>query len=185
MPSKKLPLRPNVCMLVYNSKGKLLLGERKNRSGHWQFPQGGAEPEFSLRHNVVRELEEELGLSKGALGRIVKLKSTHTYDWDKPPSYARGRWRGQSQTFWLVEFVGRDSEIVLDASEDPEFSSWKWCAPRTVRRLAAPRRLAGYDSPLREFEEFWRGKQRITNNPRVGKKSRSRPVRRTRSVRHP
>jgi putative (di)nucleoside polyphosphate hydrolase len=143
-------------MLVYNSKGKLFLGERKNRQGHWQFPQGGAEEQYSLRENVKRELAEELGLSRRAIGRIVKLQSTHEYDWEKIPAYARGRWRGQSQTFWLVEFVGEDSDIALDAYHDPEFSSWKWCAPRTVRRFAAPQRLPGYEAPLREFEAFWR-----------------------------
>jgi putative (di)nucleoside polyphosphate hydrolase len=156
MPSKKLPFRPNVCMLVYNAKGKLFLGERKNHEAHWQFPQGGAEPEYSLRENVKRELAEELGLKRSAIGRILKLKSTHVYEWHNPPAYARGRWCGQSQTFWLVEFVGKDSDIDLDAIEEPEFSAWKWCAPRTVRRLAVPHRLPGYESPLREFEAFWR-----------------------------
>jgi hypothetical protein len=44
MPKRKLPLRPNVCMLVYNARGQLFLGERLRNKGHWQFPQGGAEP---------------------------------------------------------------------------------------------------------------------------------------------
>ena len=159
MPSKKLPLRPNVCMLVYNSKGQLFLGERKSTEGHWQFPQGGVEPEYSLRDNVKRELREELGLERSSIGKLIKLKSTHEYDWHKPPSYARNKWRGQAQTFWLVEFVGRNSDISLDADDEPEFSAWRWCAPRTVRKLAAPHRLAGYEGALGEFEAFWRKRE--------------------------
>lgn len=159
MPSKKLPLRPNVCMLVYNAKGQLFLGERKSTEGHWQFPQGGAEPEYSLRENVKRELREELGLEQATIGKLLKLRSTHEYEWRKPPSYAKGRWRGQAQTFWLVEFVGKNSDISLNAHDEPEFSSWRWCAPRTVRTLAAPHRLAGYEGALREFESFWRKRQ--------------------------
>jgi putative (di)nucleoside polyphosphate hydrolase len=71
------------------------------------------------------------------------------------PQYAEGRWRGQSQTFWLVEFVGDDSDIRLDADHAPEFMTWRWSPVDEVRRLAAPRRLAGYEPALREFERFW------------------------------
>lgn len=179
MPSKKLPLRPNVCMLVYNSKGQLFLGERKSTRGHWQFPQGGAEPEFSLRENVKREIQEELGLEQSSVGKLLKLRSTHEYDWHKPPPYAKGRWRGQAQTFWLVEFVGRNSDITLDAHDEPEFSAWRWCAPRTVRRLAAPHRLAGYEGALQEFEAFWRKREgaRGTVKRKRAKKPGGRPNR--------
>ncbi len=179
MPSKKLPLRPNVCMLVFNSKGQLLLGERKNTEGHWQFPQGGVEPEYSLRENVKRELQEELGLEQESIGRLFKLRSTHQYDWSNPPSYARGRWRGQAQTFWLVEFVGRNSDIVLDSHDDPEFSAWRWCAPRTVRKLAAPHRVTGYEGPLCEFEVFWR--KRKATCAKIQRKDPKKTLRRARS----
>ena len=111
MPKRKLPLRPNVCMLLYNKKGELFLGERINKRAHWQFPQGGAEKRYSLRENVVRELKEELGIPRRTLGSIRKLAATHEYDWAKIPAYASGKWRGQSQTFWMVEFVGNDSDI--------------------------------------------------------------------------
>lgn len=160
--SKQLPLRPNVCMLVYNSKGKLLLGERLKTRGHWQFPQGGVEPDLSLRGNVKREIREELGIQPKHIGKLTKLKASHSYEWEKPPSYAKGRWRGQEQSFWLVEFLGTDKDIDLESFEEPEFSSWRWCAPRTVRKVAAPRRLAGYEAALAEFEEFWRGKRDLS-----------------------
>lgn len=156
MASKKLPLRPNVCMLVYNRKGKLLLGKRINRRNHWQFPQGGAEPKVSLRENVVREIREELGIKRRRLGRITKLKATHQYDWKKAPSYASGKWRGQSQTFWLVEFLGADSDIDLTADKDPEFKSFRWCSVAAVKRLAAKERLPGYRKALGEFSAFLR-----------------------------
>jgi putative (di)nucleoside polyphosphate hydrolase len=154
--TKKLPLRPNVCMLVYNREGELLLGKRINRRNHWQFPQGGAEPELSIRENVIREIREELGIKRRKLGKLTKLKSTHQYDWIKPPTYAHGRWRGQSQTFWLVEFLGEDADIDLTADKDPEFKSFRWCSVAEVRRLAAKERLPGYRGALREYSEFRR-----------------------------
>jgi len=154
MASKKLSFRPNVCMLVYNDQGKLFLGERCGEKGHWQFPQGGAEPKYTPRENVLRELKEELGLRKRHVGSLKKLKSTHQYEWRTPPAYAIGRWRGQRQTFWLVEFIGDDGDIDLTSFKEPEFRSWKWCSVAEVRRRAARHRLKGYEKPLREFLEF-------------------------------
>jgi putative (di)nucleoside polyphosphate hydrolase len=154
--SKKNKLRPNVCMLVYNAKGQLFLGERYNRKGHWQFPQGGVEPGRSRRDTVIRELREEIGAPKRALGKIVKLKATHAYLWNKIPGYARGKWVGQQQTFWLVKFTGSDRDINLATSSDQEFRSWRWCSVTTVRRIAAKERLSGYKAALEEFVDLKR-----------------------------
>ena len=157
---KNLPLRPNVCMLIFNGAGKLFLGERAGTGGRWQFPQGGAEPELTLEENVRKELLEEVGLKSQHIGRIIKLNCTHDYDWDKPPKYARGTWRGQSQTFWLVEFVGKDSEIDLAAGiehgESQELMDWRWCTVAEVLELAEAKRIDGYRAALAEFEEFLR-----------------------------
>ena len=153
--SKLSKLRPNVCMLVYNSKGQLFLGERLGKPGHWQFPQGGVEPKDSLKANVLRELNEEIGITKKHIGSLRKLRARHSYLWKKVPAYAKGTWLGQRQTFWLVEFIGKNSDIKLDAGEEPEFSQWRWCSARTVRRLAASERLEGYEKAISEFLEFW------------------------------
>jgi putative (di)nucleoside polyphosphate hydrolase len=168
---KKSPtnsLRPNVCMLIYNRKGQLFLGERYGKPGHWQFPQGGVERGDSLKESVLRELKEEIGVSKKALGSITRLRARHSYLWRKIPDYARGIWVGQAQTFWLVEFTGDDSDIDLDASTDPEFSSWRWCAVTTVKRIAARERIAGYTKALREFADF--KKRKLSSG--VSKKTR-------------
>jgi putative (di)nucleoside polyphosphate hydrolase len=174
MPPKKLPLRPNVCMLVYNTKGKLFLGERYGEPGHWQFPQGGAESRYTLRQNVFRELREELGLKKRSIGKITKLESTHEYEWRTPPRYAHKKWRGQKQTFWLVEFVGTDSDIDLTTHNEPEFASWRWCSVAEVKRSAAPFRLAGYKGPLREFLELKRAKPKTKASSKKKASSRMR-----------
>jgi putative (di)nucleoside polyphosphate hydrolase len=158
MPRTKLPLRPNVCMLVYNDKGRLFLGERHGEPGHWQFPQGGAEARYTPRQNVMRELKEELGLKKRHIGKVAKLTSRHEYEWRKPPAYALNKWRGQRQTFWLVEFVGADGDIDLTSHKEQEFRSWRWCSVAEVKRRAARHRLAGYQGAFKEFLEFKRTK---------------------------
>lgn len=154
MNDSKLPYRPNVCILLYNSAGRLLLGERFGSPGVWQFPQGGVSEDGTLEESVIREIEEELGITSSSLGKVTKLASTHRYDFAVPPKYAVGRFRGQSQTFWAVEFTGKDSEIDLKTHEPQEFSDWKWCTVDEVKTIAEPKRLTGYSAPLGEFERL-------------------------------
>ena len=148
---KKLPLRTNVCILLQNSDGDLWLGERLGSKNEWQFPQGGAKKKYSLEENVLRELEEELGLLENNLKIEKKLDVTHEYDWVKTPEYAMGRYRGQSQTFWLVSFTGRDSDINIK-TEHPEFMDWKWCDPKNVLETVHPIRVEGYKKALNELK---------------------------------
>lgn len=155
-----LPLRPNVCMLVFNSMGKFFLGEREGEPGVWQFPQGGVEPHLSLEQNVLKELNEELGADPALFQIEKKLQATHEYDFQTPPAYARGKWRGQSQTFWLVRFAGSDSDIQLDRFE-PEFMSWRWCSFQEAQQLAEPKRWPGYLSPLKESLEYLAAKYNL------------------------
>ncbi len=151
--NKKGPLRPNVCMLVMNRRQKLFLGERFGEPGVWQFPQGGVESDATLEENVLRELEEELGVDRRNLRIIKKLNSTHTYFFKKPRLYGEVEFSGQAQTFWLVEFSGKDSDIDLGRHEK-EMEKFRWCTPDEVRTFAEPKRLAGYVEPLAEFEEY-------------------------------
>ncbi len=147
-------------MLVYNAEKRLFLGERFGSPNIWQFPQGGVEEGATLEENVVRELNEELGLKPAHIGTLRRLSTTHEYEWERPPEYAVGKWRGQSQTFWLVQFVGHDQDIHLTAHETPEFMAWRWVAPGEVESLAEPRRLGGYRPALQEACELLRSPSR-------------------------
>jgi putative (di)nucleoside polyphosphate hydrolase len=138
-------------MLVYNRDGHLFLGERHGNPGVWQFPQGGVDADSSLEENVCRELEEELGLQRSVIGTLTRLKATHEYDFARIPAYAVGVWRGQKQSFWLVQFLGTDRDIDLEM-HTPEFMSWQWCSADDVRVKAEPRRIRGYGPALDEFE---------------------------------
>jgi len=140
-------------MLVFNSVHRLFLGERSSEPGVWQFPQGGIDPGASPEETVHRELNEELGAPINCFKIVTKLKAVHEYEFTKIPKYAAGKWRGQTQTFWLVEFVGSDSQLNL-THHSPEFMSWRWCTPEEVRKFAEPKRLPGYEPALKEFEIF-------------------------------
>lgn len=150
-----LPYRPNVCMVIFNQENKLLLGERYGNPGIFQFPQGGVEEKDSLEENVFREIEEELGIKRELLKIEKKLKATNKYDFQNTPSYAVGKWRGQEQTFWLVRFLGNDSDIDLN-TEHPEFMTFLWCTIDEVFDTAEQRRMSGYKSALDEVREYFK-----------------------------
>lgn len=154
MTSNPLPYRQNVCMLIFNQDFKLFLGERAGESGIWQFPQGGVEDDSSsIEQNVYREAEEELGAPASLFKIERKLKHSHQYDFDNPPAYSIGKFRGQKQSFWLVRFLGNDSEIILDKYH-AEFQSWCWADIELVKSKAEKKRLPGYLGALLEFETY-------------------------------
>jgi putative (di)nucleoside polyphosphate hydrolase len=144
-------------MVVLNSENKIFLGERSGSVNVWQFPQGGAEPEDTLEENVLRELEEELGAPRSCFQIIRRLNASHEYDFRSPPSYAIGKWRGQSQSFWLVKFLGTDEEIHLERYAK-ELSRFQWVDIDDVLKVADPVRSAGYRKIIDEVRELTKEK---------------------------
>jgi ABC-type multidrug transport system fused ATPase/permease subunit/8-oxo-dGTP pyrophosphatase MutT (NUDIX family) len=148
-----LPLRPNVCILLFNQDYKLFVGERIDSTNVWQLPQGGVETHLSFEENVIKEIEEETGIKSKSLKIIKKLKATHSYEFEVTPPHYENVWRGQTQTFWLVQFSGNDSEIILD-KHHPEFQNWLWVAPEKIFEIVEEKRVKGYTAPIQEFVEF-------------------------------
>ncbi|MGA1192461.1 MAG: NUDIX domain-containing protein [Bdellovibrionota bacterium] len=146
-------LRPNVCIILLNREGKLFLGERLHEPDHWQFPQGGVDEGGSLEETVLREVHEEVGVEPGKLRIIRRLHATHSYEWDSVRTYEGREYRGQSQTFWLVEFLGDDQDIDLQVHEQ-EFQRWQWVNPKEALALVSPVRRSGYELPVTEVLEY-------------------------------
>ena len=61
-----------------------------------------------------------------------------------------GRFRGQTQKWFLLRFTGEDSDIDI-ATEHPEFLEWKWVEPAEVPRLIVPFKRAIYEDVVAEF----------------------------------
>src|SRR5258708_37732348 len=54
--------RPNDGAIVRRSNGRILVGERSDRAGCWQFPQGGIKNSETPEQALQRELQEEISL---------------------------------------------------------------------------------------------------------------------------
>ena len=119
--------RPNVGIVILNDNNKVLWAKRAAEDA-WQFPQGGINEGESLEEAMYRELMEEVGLSPNHVEIIGQTKDWLRYDvprqWVRRDSHAR--YRGQKQIWFLLKFIGKDSDILLTNAQKPEFDSWRW-----------------------------------------------------------
>ncbi len=124
--------RPNVGIVLLNSRNEVFWGKRVGQHS-WQFPQGGIAHGESPEQAMYRELHEEVGLLPEHVQIIGRTRDWLRYD--VPEEYLRRQratrvhraaYRGQKQIWFLLRFVGLDSDIQLHATEHPEFDAWRW-----------------------------------------------------------
>ena len=120
--------RPNVGIVICNHDDQVLWGRRINGRDSWQFPQGGVHRDESPEQAMYRELEEEVGLLPAAVTVLGRTSGWLRYR--LPKKYVRKTESpvciGQKQVWFLLRLVAPESEIRLDAHEDPEFDHWRW-----------------------------------------------------------
>ena len=127
MKASKEGYRPNVAMVVLNSKNKVLICRRTNTKT-WQFPQGGVDNNENLEKAMYRELLEEVGLRKDDVQYIGESDDTIIYDIPKTirPNVLGGKFKGQEQKWFLLRIKNDDHEIRLDYEAFPEFDTFEW-----------------------------------------------------------
>ena len=126
MNHKFLPLRTGVGIAVLNSQSKVFVGKRKdNPFDKWQMPQGGVDTDEPLLQAMKRELLEETSIKN-----IEILKEFDQWlEYELPENLIgkiwKGKYRGQKQKWFVVKFLGDDSEININ-TKNAEFIEWKW-----------------------------------------------------------
>ena len=124
--SNILPLRTGVGVIVINKDNKVFVGKRKdNPIDKWQMPQGGVDKGEELVDAMRRELKEETSIKN-----IEIIKEIDGWlDYELPKNLLgkiwKGRYRGQKQKWFIVKFLGEESEINI-TTKRPEFIEWKW-----------------------------------------------------------
>lgn len=150
--SMKFKFRPLMVGCILNQQGEILLVERAGVPNHWQFPQGGREPEETPEEAVRREMKEEIGTEK--LTIIGQSKpDVYRYRWKKYPdeqtddsidSMARRRYHGyagQRVTVFYFKYDGLSNAIKVDGQE---LVDYRWVKKKQLLSVIHPirRRLA-------------------------------------------
>lgn len=119
--------RPNVGIVLLNRQSGVFWGKRIGTHS-WQFPQGGIDRGETPEGAMYRELGEEVGLRPHHVQICGRTRDWLRYE--TPAHYVRkdsaGRYRGQKQIWFLLQFLGHDSDINLRESPRPEFDAWRW-----------------------------------------------------------
>lgn len=122
--------RKNVAALMVNAGGGLLICERANIPGAWQFPQGGVDPGESPEQALFREVREEIGLLPQHYD-VLRRGEGYRYLY---PEDSRGKKlrkhgsHGQDQTYFLCQL--KPDAPPVDVNQRPrEFRAYRWIPP--------------------------------------------------------
>jgi putative (di)nucleoside polyphosphate hydrolase len=149
--------------MLVDRAGRALVGRRSDIAAPaWQMPQGGIDPGEDPRAAALRELKEEIGTDKAEI--VAESEGWLAYDL---PDGLQGRWagrfRGQTQKWFLARFTGTDRDIDLGAGER-EFDEWRWLPLDELPGSIVGFKRAVYQAVVDEFralaEDGGRGKAR-------------------------
>ena len=112
-------------------------------------------PRSETKRISKRELKEETGTDRAE----IIAESRGWLEYDLPRDLAgkvwRGRYRGQSQKWFAMRFLGKDGDFDLDSHEHPEFTAWRWAAPEELPGLIVSFKRQVYRDVLAEFAHLF------------------------------
>jgi putative (di)nucleoside polyphosphate hydrolase len=153
-PSPLAGYRRNVGIMLIGPHGRIFAGQRRDNGAEaWQMPQGGIDKGETPRAAALRELEEEVGTGKAEVLR----ESAGWLNYDLPDEIAqrmwRGRWRGQTQKWFAMRFLGGDGDINI-ATAHPEFQVWRWMPAEEMLGTIVPFKREVYRAVCEEFADL-------------------------------
>lgn len=118
--------RPNVAAILEDAESRVLICERADRAGCWQFPQGGIKRGELPEAALPRELREELGLEPADY-HVEERRGPYRYLF--PAGQTKKGFRGQEQFYFRLRLVGAASRVDVENTVDQEFRAVRWIRP--------------------------------------------------------
>ena len=140
--------RPNVAFILENAAGQVLIGERRDIAGSWQFPQGGVHQGESLEEALYREVEEEILLPSWRY-RMNQLKGPYRYQFSK--GLEKKGAIGQEQHYFHALLLREELPLKMkDTSR--EFRALRWITPNEFQlKWLAPMKWMVYTQVFQDF----------------------------------
>jgi len=144
-------MRTGVGIIVLNNNNQVFVGKRKDNPGEkWQMPQGGVDKGEDYIAAMKRELIEETSIKNIKILKEIE----HMYQYELPENLVgiiwKGKFRGQKQKWFIVKFLGYDSEININ-TKYPEFIEWKWIEPKKLPEVIVKFKKDLYLNLLKEI----------------------------------
>ena len=149
-----LPLRSGVGIVVLNKDNKVFVAKRlDNQKNFWQMPQGGVDKGEDYLSAAYRELEEETSIKNVDL--VKELDGLISYELPEKllGIIWKGKYRGQEQKWFIMKFLGQDSEINIK-TKNPEFCEWKWIDLENITDLVVDFKFQMYESVKKKVKEI-------------------------------
>ena len=141
---KNLPLRSGVGIVVLNKNNKVFVAKRiDNPKNFWQMPQGGIDKDEDFLSAAYRELKEETSIKSVKLIKEINGKFTYILPDHLIGIIWKGKFKGQTQKWFIMRFVGSESEINIK-TKHPEFLDWKWIELKDLTKIAVNFKLEVY-----------------------------------------
>ena len=158
-----LPYRPCVGAMVLNRQGLVFVGRRIEGPEHvdahhaWQMPQGGVDKGEDPWPATLRELYEETNIR--SVEKVGEIDEWLSYDIPREivGEAWGGKYRGQTQKWYLLRFTGDEREIDIDTpagGHKPEFAEWRWERMERLPKLIIPFKRKVYERVVKEFSKL-------------------------------
>lgn len=144
--------RPGAGSVIYNTTGSILVFERADLPGTWQFQQGGMDSGETPEETLWRELREETGLRADDFYTALPYHRWTSYAY--PPEVRRNfdkHCLGQVHR-WFFLHLKPDRQIDLTLATDQEFTAWRWTDFATIISETNEMKLPVYRELHEHFE---------------------------------
>ena len=150
----KLPLRKGAGIILLNNKNKVFVAKRiDNPKNFCQMPQGGVDGDENYYEAALRELKEETSIASVELIREIDKKLTYILPNHLIGIIWKGRFKGQTQKWFVMRFIGNESEININTKK-PEFLDWKWIDIEDLTKIAVNFKLDVYKNLKQEVSKI-------------------------------